>query len=67
MEPITYKGRKRDGTSSVGIVTGVSPADLMKRLYDKGWRWAVAMRGTVEVGGISYDEARKRRIWWGED
>ena len=62
---ITYRGNDRNGATRMGGVTG-SPAALVERLFRQKWRWAIAERDGIKVGGICLDEETHRRVWWAE-
>ena len=62
---IVYKGKDRNGTARGGHATG-SPVDLIKRLFNQGWLWAIAERDGIEVGGISFNDEINQNVWWAE-
>ena len=62
---IAYKGEDRNGIPRGGQATGI-PADLIRRLFNDRWLWAIAECDGIQVGGIGFNEELQRNVWWGE-
>lgn len=66
--PLRFRGIDRRGNDRLGAPpTGVSPAELIERFYQAGFKSLTVWRGDVVVGQITtrFDGA-PARAWWAE-
>ncbi len=65
MSDFTYQGVDHHGNSRGGVMPHDSAAELARRLYLAGWRWAeITVDGRL-VGEVTRD-LNGHRTWYGE-